>query len=85
MSSKGRVSVDTADATEEALNELVDVVKIGSYTYEPGRVLRMVDPIAFHEEELGLIDQKIRDGEWVEGEDGEIFEAMDDDETNEEE
>ena len=85
MTNKTGVRVDTAQVTEETLDDVCDVVKIGSYTYEPGRVLRMVDPIAFHEEELGLIDWKLREGEWVEGEDGEIFEAMDDDETNEEE
>lgn len=32
---------------EELLNESCDMVAIGQYEYEPGRVLRLVDPVAF--------------------------------------
>ena len=35
------------DDYEEMLNDIYDTVKIGALEYEPGRVLREVDPIAF--------------------------------------
>ena len=35
------------DDYEEMLNDIYDTVKIGALEYEPGHVLREVDPIAF--------------------------------------
>ena len=42
------------DDYEELINECYETVKIGSLEYEPGRVLREVDPIAFR---VGMSDE----------------------------
>lgn len=42
------------DDYEELLNECYETVKIGNLEYEPGRVLREVDPIAFR---VGMSDE----------------------------
>ena len=42
------------DDYEELLNEIEPTVKIGSLEYEPGHVLREVDPIAFR---VGMSDE----------------------------
>lgn len=56
--------------TEETLDELYPMFQVGYLSYEAGRVLREIDPIAFRECVLGEIDSLMRDGEldeWREG------------------
>ena len=50
------------DDYEELLNEIEPIVKIGNLEYEPGRVLKEVDPIAFdigRSEEVDYMVQEI--------------------------
>ena len=50
------------DDYEELLNEIEPTVKIGNLEYEPGRVLKEVDPIAFdigRSEEVDYMVQEI--------------------------
>lgn len=56
--------------TEETLDELYPMFQVGYLSYEAGRVLREIDPIAFRECVLGEINSLMQDGEldeWREG------------------
>lgn len=58
------------DRTEETLNECYEPLTVGYLSYEAGRVLRQIDPIAFNECVHGEIDVLMQDGEldeWREG------------------
>lgn len=50
---------------EEMISECYEPFKIGSMTYEAGRVLRKIDEIAFEQEMIGYIDSLLSDG-WTE-------------------
>ena len=67
--------VDTEKFTIEYLNDTCEQWKVGNLTYEVGYALKRLDPVAFKEIEQDLIDSGISDGDWVEGEDGKIYEA----------
>lgn len=51
----------------ESLHELVGLVNIGPYSYEAGRALKSVDPIAYNEMYLDFCDSLARDGYIVRG------------------
>ena len=51
----------------ESLYEMTGMVKIGTLTYEPAMVLKMVDPIAYNEAFLDFCDMLAKDGKIVEG------------------
>ena len=51
----------------ESLFELNGMVKVGPYTFEPGRVLKTLDPIAYNEMYLDFCDSLEKDGYFVEG------------------
>lgn len=51
----------------ESLIDATGMVKIGTLTYEPIRVLKSVDPIAYNEAYLDMCDSLARDGYVVQG------------------
>jgi hypothetical protein len=51
----------------ESLFEMTGMVKIGTLTYEPARVLQCVDPIAYEEAYNDFCDMLEKDGYFVEG------------------
>ena len=51
----------------ESLFEMNGMVEVGPYTYEPGRVLQTVDPIAYNEMYLDFCNSLEKDGYFVEG------------------
>lgn len=56
--------------TEEMLDDAYPMFQVGYLSYEAGRVLRQIDPIAFNECVHGEIDSLMQDGEldeWREG------------------
>ena len=53
---------DVEDMVEEMINETSDLVYIGSLSYEPGRVLRKIDPVAFREATNDYADGLVEDG-----------------------
>jgi len=50
------------DQLEDLLNECFPPISIGPYSYDPGRVLKEIDPIAFRQELLTYIDGQCKDG-----------------------
>ena len=55
------------DLCEDQIDECCEVVSIGTFKYNPGRVLREVDPIAFNEEVNNFIDDLLSEQGWTEG------------------
>lgn len=55
--------VDSEDEFEELLNETCETIKIGSLEYDPGYVLRNVDPMAFR---CGVADMLADDEQFIE-------------------
>lgn len=53
------------DRFQDFLNEIHEMVKIGDYNYDPARVLKEVDPIAYREEFLNWLDSEERDGRYT--------------------
>jgi hypothetical protein len=51
----------------ESLFDMTGMVKIGTLTYEPAMVLKMVDPIAYGEAYNDFCDMLVKDGYIVEG------------------
>jgi len=58
---------EVEDMTEEVINETSDLIHIGDLEYEPGRVLRKIDPIAFREAANDYADSLVEDGYIVAG------------------
>lgn len=54
------------DHYEALLNDNYDLVNVCGHTYEAGRLLREVDPIAFRESVLSYTDSMVQEGEWEE-------------------
>lgn len=46
----------------EFLDENIDPFKVGKYEYAPSDTLKLVDPVAYHEEYLNWLDFKISEG-----------------------
>jgi len=55
------------DRLEELINESEETVRIGEYEYDAGRVLRRIDPVAFHQDALAYADSLMDDGYIIEG------------------
>ena len=51
----------------ESLYDMTGMVKIGTLSYEPAMVLKMVDPIAYGEAYNDFCDMLVKDGYIVEG------------------
>lgn len=64
--------IDTEQATREHLDEFHPEVNIGDNTFDASRVLEELDPIAFHQYELDLIDSNVKSGNWFEWDDESI-------------
>jgi hypothetical protein len=59
---------------DDYLDDTLELVKIGVYTYNPSYALQKIDKIAY-EYEFGIfVDNKLQDGEIIE-EDGEYYEV----------
>ena len=55
--------VDAEEQFEELLNETCETIKIGSLEYDPGYVLRNIDPISFR---CGVADMLADDEQFIE-------------------
>ena len=66
-------AVDAEEQFEELLSETCETVKIGSLEYDPGYVLRNIDPVAFR---CGVSDMLADDEQFIEV-DGEHYRACD--------
>ena len=66
-------AVDAEEQFEELLSETCETVKIGSLEYDPGYVLRNIDPVAFR---CGVSDMLADDEQFVEA-DGEHYRVCD--------
>jgi len=53
---------EAEDMFEEFFNEFNETVTICGYNYDPARVLKEVDPTAYHQEFLNWMDSEERDG-----------------------
>jgi hypothetical protein len=67
--------VDTAEYTRQTIDETHEPIVIGGLTLSPSRVVEQMDPTAFRQFELDLIDANVSDLIWYEDENGEIVEA----------
>ena len=65
--------VDAEEQFEELLSETCDTVKIGSLEYDPGYVLRNIDPVAFR---CGVSDMLADDEQFIEI-DGDYYRVCD--------
>ena len=65
--------VDAEEEFEELLSETCETVKIGSLEYDPGYVLRNIDPVAFR---CGVSDMLADDEQFIEV-DGEYYRVCD--------
>ena len=65
--------VDAEEQFEELLNETCETVKIGSLEYDPGYVLRNIDPVAFR---CGVSDMLSDEDQFVEV-DGQYYQVYD--------
>ena len=65
--------VDAEEEFEELLSETCETVKIGALEYDPGYVLRNIDPVAFR---CGVSDMLADDEQFIEV-DGEHYRACD--------
>ena len=66
-------SIDAEEQFEELLSETCETVKIGSLEYDPGYVLRNIDPVAFR---CGVSDMLSDEDQYVEV-DGQYFQVYD--------
>ena len=66
-------SIDAEEQFEELLSETCETVKIGSLEYDPGYVLRNIDPVAFR---CGVFDMLADDEQYIEV-DGEYYQVYD--------
>ena len=61
---------------DNVLDETLEEVKVGDYSYLPSKVLKSVDKIAYHQDLGFFIDGLLKGGEIEEGEnDGEYYKA----------
>ncbi len=65
--------VDAEEQFEELLSETCETVKIGSLEYDPGYVLRNIDPVAFR---CGVSDMLADDEQFIEV-DGQYYQVCD--------
>jgi hypothetical protein len=65
--------IDEEEQFEELLNETCETVKIGSLEYDPGYVLRNIDPVAFR---CGVSDMLADDEQFIEV-DGQYYRVYD--------
>ncbi len=65
--------IDAEEQFEELLSETCETVKIGSLEYDPGYVLRNIDPVAFR---CGVSDMLAVDEQYAEV-DGEYYHVFD--------
>ena len=65
--------IDAEELFEELLNETCEMVKIGTLEYEPGCVLRNIDPVAFS---CGVSDMLSDDEQYIEV-DGQYYNVYD--------
>lgn len=61
------------DMFEECINETHDPVEVCGCTYEAGRVLREMDPVAFRCGVSDWLDSEIQDGNIHEDEEGDFY------------
>jgi hypothetical protein len=55
--------IDAEKKYEELISETCETIKIGTLEYDPGHVLRNIDPVAFH---CGVSDMLSNDEQYVE-------------------
>jgi hypothetical protein len=65
--------IDEEEQFEELLSETCETVKIGSLEYDPGYVLRNIDPVAFR---CGVSDMLADDEQFIEV-DGQYYQVYD--------
>ena len=65
--------IDAEEQFEELLSETCETVKIGSLEYDPGYVLRNIDPVAFR---CGVSDMLADDEQFIEA-DGQYYRVYD--------
>jgi len=65
--------IDAEEQFEELLNETCKTVKIGTLEYDPGHVLKNIDPVAFR---CGVSDMLADDEQYIEAE-GEYYRVSD--------
>ena len=65
--------IDAEEQFEELLSETCETVKIGSLEYDPGHVLRNIDPVAFR---CGVSDMLADDEQFIEV-DGQYYQVYD--------
>ena len=65
--------IDAEEQFEELLSETCETVKIGSLEYDPGYVLRNIDPVAFR---CGVSDMLADDEQFIEV-DGQYYQVYD--------
>lgn len=55
-----------SDMHDEMLNEIYPEVSVGIYRWEPARVLRVMDPIAYQISVIEFVDQMVEQGAFIE-------------------
>ncbi|MFC1634552.1 hypothetical protein ACFL5Z_06880 [Planctomycetota bacterium] len=65
--------IDAEEQFEELLNETCEMVKIGTLEYDPGYVLRNIDPVSFR---CGVSDMLADDEQYIEV-DGQYYNVCD--------
>jgi len=65
--------IDAEEQFEELLSETCETVKIGSLEYDPGYVLRNIDPVAFR---CGVSDMLFDEDQYIEI-DGQYYQVYD--------
>lgn len=73
--------IETDEATREWIDENNSVVQVAGMTFSPGYALQQLDPIAFRQIELDLIDFNVEGGDWFEWADGSIHDEAEGDEA----
>jgi hypothetical protein len=58
--------VNVEDQHDNLLDEIYPLVTIGIYQWEPSRVLKMMDPVAYRVSLIEWVDQMLEDGKIVE-------------------
>lgn len=57
---------EVEDFVEELINESWETINLCGYEWLAGTLLRRADPIAFGEEVLSFISDRVDSGDWVE-------------------
>ena len=58
--------VNVEEEHDNLLDEIYPLVTIGIYQWEPARVLKMMDPVAYRVSVIEWVDQMLEDGQIVE-------------------